>query len=98
MTQAQLEEGYAWAYRRVFSHRSIWRRRPAQWGAVLQYLGMSYLYKKSNRLWPLLIRHRLTHALWRPLVEASRRRNVRHRRRLQAREAHAPALAVPVGA
>ena len=31
-------------------------RRPA----VLPYLAMSYLYKRSNRLWHWLIRHRLT--------------------------------------
>ncbi len=83
MSPAELEEGYSWAYRRVFSHRSIWRRRPERLAAVLPYLGMSYLYKRSNRLWPFLIRHRLTHALWSPLVEASRRRHLRERRRLR---------------
>ena len=46
-----LYQGYAWAYRRVFSHASIWRRRPRQLAAVPAYLGMSYLYKKSNRFW-----------------------------------------------
>ena len=64
---------------------------------LLPYLGMSYLYnKQSNRLWPFLIRHRLTHAVWGPLVEASRRRHVRHRRRLLAREAAAPSQAVVI--
>jgi len=43
MSPGQLEEGYGCTYRRVFSNRSIWRRRPANWGAVLPYLGMSYL-------------------------------------------------------
>ena len=83
MTPDELYAGYAWAYRRVFSHRSIWARRPERLGAVLPYLGMSYLYKKANRLWPFLIKHRLTHAMWNPLVEISRRRHVRWRRRLQ---------------
>ena len=35
----QLAEGYAWCYRRLFSHRTIWRRRPADPSAVLPYLG-----------------------------------------------------------
>lgn len=81
MTADELYEGYAATYRRLFSHRSIWRRRPADSSAVMPYLGMSYLYKKSNRLWPWIIRHRLTHALWSPLVELSRRRQVRWRTR-----------------
>ena len=28
MTPEELAEGYAWCYRRLFSHGSIWRRRP----------------------------------------------------------------------
>ena len=67
MTPEQLAEGYAYCYHRLFSHRSIWRRRPADWRAVPGYLAMSYLYKKSNWLWPFLIRHRLVHRVWRPL-------------------------------
>ena len=58
MTPEELADGYAWCYRRLFSHRSIWRRRPRDWRAVPAYLAMSYLYKRSNWLWPLLIRHR----------------------------------------
>src|SRR3954447_2988289 len=50
MTVEQLVEGYAWCYQRLFSHASIWRRRPQDWRAVMPYLAMSYLYKKSNRL------------------------------------------------
>jgi radical SAM superfamily enzyme YgiQ (UPF0313 family) len=84
MTPEQLAEGYAWCYERLFSHRSIWRRRPADIRAVLPYLAMSYLYKRSNWLWHLLIRHRLTAVVWRPLVEGTRRRHVRFRRRLEA--------------
>ena len=97
MTPEDLYEGYAWAYRRIFSHASIWRRRPSDWRAVPPYLAMSYLYKRSNRLWPFLIRHRLTHRIWRPLVEVSRRRHVRFRRRLAARQQSLPEVAVPVG-
>jgi radical SAM superfamily enzyme YgiQ (UPF0313 family) len=85
MTPDDLEAGYAWLYQRLFSHRSIWKRRPTDAHAVLPYLGMSYLYKRSNALWPLLIGHRLTHAVWSPLVEASRRRHLRFRRALAAR-------------
>src|SRR5688572_1263208 len=82
MTCDELADGYAWCYERLFSHRSIWRRRPRDRRAVPAYLGMSYLYKRANWLWPLLIRHRLTHRVWRPLVELTRRRHVRFRRRL----------------
>ena len=87
MTEAQLAEGYAWLYRRLFSHASIWRRRPRDWRAVAPYLAMSYLYKRSNRFWHLLIRSNLTHAVWWPLVELTRRRHVRFRRRLAGRTA-----------
>jgi radical SAM superfamily enzyme YgiQ (UPF0313 family) len=84
LTPEQLAEGYAWCYEYVFSHRSIWRRRPRDWKAVLSYLAMSYLYKRSNWLWPFLIRHNLVGWVWRPLVELSRRRHLRFRRRLEA--------------
>jgi len=77
MTPRELYEGYAATYRRLFSHDSIWRRRPAGWTNAIPYLCGSYLYKKSNRLWPWIIRLRLTHALWSPLVELSRRKHVR---------------------
>jgi len=82
MTAEQLAEGYAWCYRRLFSHASIWRRRPADGRAVLPYLAMSYLYKRSNWLWYWLIRRRLTAAVWRGLVELTRRRHLTFRRRL----------------
>ncbi len=84
MTVQQLEEGYAWCYRRLFSHRSIWRRRPESWRAVPANLAMSYLYKRSNWLWRFLIRRRLVAAVWRPLVEITRRRHLRFRKQLQA--------------
>jgi radical SAM superfamily enzyme YgiQ (UPF0313 family) len=84
MTAEELLTGYRWCYERLFSHRSIWRRRPEDWRAVPSYLAMSYLYKKTNLVWHLLIRLRLTALIWRPLVELSRQRHVRFRRRLAA--------------
>jgi radical SAM superfamily enzyme YgiQ (UPF0313 family) len=84
MTPAELEAGYAWCYQRLFGHRSIWRRRPQDYRAVLPYLAMSYLYKRSNRVWYRLIRHRLTARVWGGLVEWTRRRHVRFRGRLEA--------------
>ena len=86
MTVDDLDRGYAWCYDKLFSHRSIWRRRPADGRAVLAYLAMSYLYKRSNLFWHLLIRHRLTAAAWRPLIEHSRRRHLKLRRRIRASE------------
>lgn len=83
VTAEQLLRGYEWCYRRLFSHTSIWRRRPRDWRAVLPYLAMSYLYKRSNFIWHLLIRYRLTALVWRPLIELSRRRHLRFRRRLR---------------
>jgi radical SAM superfamily enzyme YgiQ (UPF0313 family) len=83
MSIRQLEDGYAWCYQRLFSHRSIWRRRPTDAAAVLPYLAMSYLYKRSNWLWYRLIQSRLVHKVWSPLVEWTRRRHLRFRRRLE---------------
>jgi radical SAM superfamily enzyme YgiQ (UPF0313 family) len=87
MSAETLQEGYQRCYRQLFSHRSIWRRRPRDWRAVLPYIAMSYLYKRSNRLWNLLIRLRLTGFIWRPLIEVSRRRHLAFRRRLETRAA-----------
>jgi radical SAM superfamily enzyme YgiQ (UPF0313 family) len=98
MTPEELAHGYAWLYQRLFSHASIWRRRPADPSAVPPYLVMSYLYKRSNGLWRFLIQSRLTHAVWRPIVEWTRRRHVRFRGRLAAQSLgsvpneHRPAL------
>lgn len=83
MSEGELAEGYAWCYRQLFSGASIWRRRPEDWRAVLPYMAMSYLYKRSNRLWHFLIKHDLTHAVWWPLVEWTRRRHVKFRRRFE---------------
>ena len=84
MTVEQLSLGYDWLYRRLFSPASIWRRRPEQASAVLPYLAMSFLYKRSNRIWHWLIKHRLVHAVWSPLVNWTRHRHVAFRRRLAA--------------
>jgi hypothetical protein len=86
MTAQQLREGYEFAYDRLFSWRSIWRRRPQQAAAVPAYLAGSLLYKKSNWLWRLLIKHRLTNALWKPLIALSRRRHVKYRESLLRHE------------
>ena len=82
MSPEELEQGYAWIYERLFSHASIWRRRPEDWHAVPLYLAMSYLYKRSNRFWLQLIKRDLVHTVWRPLVEMARRRHVRYRKSL----------------
>jgi radical SAM superfamily enzyme YgiQ (UPF0313 family) len=84
MSPEELELGYDWLYRRLFSLESIWRRRPRQALAVPPYLAMSLLYKRSNRLWHWLIQRRLVHAVWAPLVHWSRRRHLAFRRRLEA--------------
>ena len=79
MSVEELGKGRNWLYQRLFSHASIWRRRPSDIRAVAPYLAMSYLYKRSNRFWHLLIRLKLTHAVWHPLVEITRRRHVAFR-------------------
>jgi hypothetical protein len=94
MTPEELEQGYGWMYQRLFSHTSIWRRRPDDWTAVAPYLAMSYLYKRSNRFWHLLIRHDLVNSVWRPLVNLTRLRHLRYRRRL----AGCDTLGAPCGA
>lgn len=93
MTAEQLAEGYAWCYERLFSHASIWRRRPADAKAVAPYLAMSYLYKRSNAIWYFLIRYRMTAAVWRPLVELTRQRHLRFRKQLVRRPGNTPRLA-----
>ncbi len=89
MSPEELEAGYAWLYRRLFGLRSIWARRPHHWPAVLPYLAMAILYKRANGLWRFLIEHRLTHAVWSPLVHLTRLRHLRYRARLE-REGSVP--------
>ncbi|HWB58743.1 MAG TPA: radical SAM protein, partial [Chthoniobacteraceae bacterium] len=96
MSVEDLEQGYGWIYQRLFSHASIWRRRPADLRAVAPYLAMSYLYKRSNRFWHLLIKHDLVHAVWHPLVEWTRRRHLKFRARLGTEaKTEIPAAATP---
>ena len=90
LTPAELEAGRAWLYERLCSLRSIWKRRPRQRAAVPAYLAMAILYKRCNALWRHLIRWRLTHRVWAPLVELTRRRHLR----LRARLARSPVVAL----
>jgi hypothetical protein len=85
MTPEELLLGYDWLYRRLFSHASIWRRKPQELSALPAYFAGCYLYKRSNRLWRFLIKHRLVHAVWRPLVEMTRWRHLAFRRKLAAK-------------
>jgi radical SAM superfamily enzyme YgiQ (UPF0313 family) len=85
MTPEELEAGYAWLYERLFSLESIWARRPLDALAVPPYLAMAILYKRMNPVWRRLIENRMTHAVWKPLVEATRQRHLRFRERLERR-------------
>jgi hypothetical protein len=82
LTPDELLLGYDWMYRRLFSHASIWQRRPQGVGAMLAYLAGAYLYKRSNRLWHFLIKRRLVRTAWRPIVELTRLRHLAFRRAL----------------
>jgi len=73
----------AWGRARRRYHGSY--HRPRSMAAVPGYLAMTALYKRANPLWALLIRRRLVSRVWRPLVEASRRRHLRYRQRLARR-------------
>jgi hypothetical protein len=57
---------------------------------------MSYLYNRSDGLWHLLIRRRLTGLAWRQLVEWTRRRPWRFRRRPATRSEPVPHAAACV--
>jgi radical SAM superfamily enzyme YgiQ (UPF0313 family) len=97
MSVEELEHGYGWMYQRLFSARSIWQRRPDDARAVLPYLFMSTLYKRSNWLWHQLIRHDLTHQVWSPLVEWTRRRHLGFRDHLERSGANpAPSQRTPL--
>lgn len=83
MAPEELEHGYGWMYQRLFSHTSIWKRRPEDRRAIAPYLAMSYLYKRSNRFWHFLIKNDLVHAVWRPVMAGTLRRHLRFRARLE---------------
>lgn len=82
MTVDQLQKGYEQLYQRQNSFRSIWRRRPKELASLLPYFVGTLLYRKSNWLWYFLIKNNLTNRVWDPLVEMSRRRHIRYRKRL----------------
>ena len=97
MTAEQLADGYAWCYRRLFSHRSIWRRRPpdirggaALPGDVVLVQAVELALASSDP--PA----ELTGAVWRPLVDWTRRRHLTFRRRLAERTEAAPYPAASV--
>ena len=102
LTPEELLHGYHWMYQHLFSLGSIWRRRPEDARAVLPYIAMSLLYKKSNRFWHFLIKHRLVHKVWRPLVTWNQIRHRQFRRRLALRpipgEATSPISLAPLRA
>ena len=89
MSPEELEAGYARSYKRLFSLFPIWAQRPHQTSAVLPYLAMALLYKRSNFLWRFLIQHRLTNTVWSPLVHLTRLQHLRYRQRL-SREGSLP--------
>jgi radical SAM superfamily enzyme YgiQ (UPF0313 family) len=95
MTPEELALGYDWLYRRLFSPASIWKRRTMQRSAVLPYLAMSLLYKRSNRFWRFLIKHQLVHTVWSPLVHWTRLRHLAFRKRLETAPMHAADVATP---
>lgn len=95
MTDNELLAGYRCCYRRLFSLASIWRRRPRGVAAVLPYLAMSILYKRSNWFWYLLIRFRLVRVVWMPLVQLTRVRHLLFRRGLARGAAEARPGGVP---
>lgn len=84
MSAEELFDGYAFAYQRLFSHRSIWKRRPSDWRAVVPYLAMSYLYKRANGMWRFLIKTNLVNTVWSPLIGLTRRRHLQFRKQLAA--------------
>jgi len=81
MSARELEEGYRWCYKELFSLRSIATRSPQTLGELPSYLAMVFLYKRANWLWPFLIRHRLTGIVWRPLVELARYQHLKTKRK-----------------
>ncbi|MBX7192852.1 MAG: B12-binding domain-containing radical SAM protein [Sandaracinaceae bacterium] len=90
MSPEELEHGYAWLYQRVFEADAVWARRPTDPRAVPAYLAMSWLYKKNNPLWHRLLERQLVRRAWSPLVELTRRRHLRFREELRARDGSDP--------
>jgi radical SAM superfamily enzyme YgiQ (UPF0313 family) len=95
MPPEELESGYARCYKELFSLRSIWKRRPDYRQQIPGYLAMSFLYKKTNFLWPFIIRQKMTHSLWRPMIQIARNRHLRFRQRY-IHNLSVPTLSPPV--
>lgn len=95
LTAEELLMGYDWLYRRLFSIQSIWRRRPRGSAEMLSYLAMSLLYKKCNMLWRLLIKARLVHSVWRPLICWTQWRHLAYRKRLSLNPVKEPCCSLP---
>ena len=77
MTPEQLAEGYAWCYRRLFSHALDLAAPAARTGGRCCPTWRCRTFtRRSNRLWHWLIRHRLTAAAWRRPGGVTRRRHV----------------------
>jgi hypothetical protein len=59
---------------------------------------MTYLYKHANPLWEVLIRRRLVHAVWSPLIQATRLRHLLYRRKLERSSGPPAGFAAPLDA
>ncbi len=97
LTPEELLLGYDWLYRRLSSHASILARRPPRRAEWPTYFAGAYLYRHSNWLWRLLIERQLVRAVWHPLVERERRRNVARRLATERARPSYPHPAPPVG-
>ena len=86
MTPEELEHGYCMDLPPPVFPRFHLAPPARGLAAVPPYLAMSYLYKRSNRFWHLLIKHDLVNPVWKPLVEMTRLRHVHYRRRLLQEE------------
>ncbi len=97
MTPRQLEEGYRRAYKQLYAWSTVFARRPRA-GLVRTggYIAVTALYKKWDWLWRGLVPLRLTHAVWRPIVEAHRRLSLAQRERPVGAPAADPAEPAPV--
>src|SRR5260370_34620565 len=72
MTPEELEHGYSWIYERLFSHQSIWRRRPPDCRAAPTNRCTPDLYKPPQRVWELVIKRPSGHSACAAAVEMGR--------------------------
>ena len=96
MTPEELEAVYAWIYRAPLLAPLDLGAPPAPGQRRVAVPGDGVLYKRANPLWQLLIRHRLTHAVWGPLVRLTRARHRHFRRRLATSRSVPGPLRLPV--